>query len=283
MKLSLLQISGIVRYEIKRHWRRKGLAMAMIIWLVAIVWGTSLFNGPVFFQPSAALVARSPLIQHASTTLDILIAAGGISAGFAIFTLPVMVADTIPVDRNLGTPEWLYAAPLRQSTYLLGKLLGVWTAVFIGIAFIAIVSGIVHYATLGPYDIPSFAKMWLVSITLIALFVSGMATLLTAPFKSRRWAMFIGIAIAISCYIYLMPGFLQYLSTSYTTYFEAQLPAITADLCQQQAPPCMPEIDLSYAFPTVVPDLIWWPLRGIVLIALAGLMAWGVQLWENFR
>ncbi len=280
-KRTLTQLGGIIRYEFIRNWRRKGLPMMMSIWLVSVVWGTNLFVGPTFFQPAPELIAGSPLINKVGVTLDILIAGGGISTVFVIFTLSILAAEVVPVDRHLGVMEWFNALSMQSGTYLLGKLLGMWTAVFIGMSIVALVSGIAHYIWLGVYDLWAFVQLWLFALTGIALYISGITLFITSWIKSRRWAIFITLGLSIAGYIYLMPGFLQFIAKIYTAFYQNNLEAIGAETCRILPDMCGQPLMVPELFPTLVEDMRLWTFRLVLIFLGTALLAWGIRKWEE--
>ncbi len=281
-KLALLQLSGMVRYEFRRNWRRKGLPMMMLVWLVAVVSGTTLFTGPTFFQPSPELVAGSALIRKVSITLDIMIAGGGISAVFATFTLSIVAAEIIPIDRQLGVMEWFDTLPLGPALYLTGKLLGIWTAVFSGILGIGTLSGIAFWVLIGPYDLIAYGRLWLVALTAIALYMSGLSLLLTSWLHSRRWALFIGLGVAIVGYIYSLPGFLQFFATIYTDFFVKYVATMRAEACQIDPESCGQPLLTPQLFPEFMEiNQRLWQLA--ILFGITAVLAWGWQKWREHK
>ena len=279
-KLTLTQLGGIICYEFMRNWRRKGLPLMMGIWLVSVVLGTNLFVGPTFFQPSSELIAGSPLINKVGVTLNILIAGGGISTVFAIFTLSILAAEVIPVDRQLGVLEWFNALPIAAGTYLLGKLLGLWTAVFTGIVILSLLSGIAHFYWLGAYDLTAFVQLWLLAITVIALYVSGITLLITSWIKSRRWAIFISLGLSIVGYIFLMPGFLQFIAKIYTVFYQKNLAAIGAETCRIHPDVCGQSLMTPELFPTFIDHMSLWSLQLAAVFLCTVFLAWGWRKWE---
>ncbi len=274
---TFLQLSGMVRYEFIRNWRRKGLPMMMIIWLVAVVWGTTLFTGPDFFQPGAELLEGSALVRKVGITLNILIASGGISSIFAIFTLSILAAEIMPIDRQLGVMEWFDTLPLGPAHYLAGKILGLWAAVFSGVLAIAILSGIAHYVLIGPFDLTAFTRLWLGSLMLISLYISGLSALVTSWLQSRRWAVFVGMGLAIVGYIYLMPGVLQFMADVYTDFFIKNIAALQAEACRIQPESC----GHIFAAPDFFTEFLLTPIhRGWFMVAVFGVTAVSAWAWR---
>ena len=274
---TFLQLSGMVRYEFIRNWRRKGLPMMMIIWLVAVVWGTTLFTGPDFFQPGAELLEGSALVRKVGITLNILIASGGISSIFAIFTLSILAAEIMPIDRQLGVMEWFDTLPLGPAHYLAGKILGLWAAVFSGVLAIAILSGIAHYVLIGPFDLTAFTRLWLGSLMLISLYISGLSALVTSWLQSHRWAVFVGMGLAIVGYIYLMPGVLQFMADVYTDFFIKNIAALQAEACRIQPESC----GHIFAAPDFFTEFLLTPIhRGWFMVAVFGVTAVSAWAWR---
>jgi len=280
-KRTLTQLGGMIRYEFIRNWRRKGLPMMISIWLVSVVLGTNLFVGPTFFQPSPELLAGSPLINKVGVTLNILIAGGGISTVFAIFTLSILAAEVVPVDRQLGVNEWINALPIAAATYLLGKLLGMWTAVFAGMIIIAIISGIAHFLWLGAYDLLAFIQLWLFALTTIALYVSGISVLITSWIKSRRWAVIISLGLSIVGYIYLMTGFLQFIANIYIAFYRKNLAGINAETCRIHPDTCGQPLMTPDLFPTFIDNMGVWSVQLTAVFIGLAILAWFVRKLEE--
>lgn len=280
-KHTLTQLSGMIRYEFIRNWRRKGLPMMMGVWLVSVVLGTNLFTGPSFFQPSPELLAGSPLINKVGITLDILIASGGISTVFAIFTLSILAAEVVPVDRQLGVNNWFNALPIGTTTFLLGKLFGIWTAIFAGIFCIATISGIAHFLWLGAYDFPAFLQLWLFALTIIALYVSGISVLITSWIKSRRWAIFISLGLSIVGYFYLMSGFSQFIADVYMTFYRKNLEGIGAETCRIHPDMCGQPLMTPELFPTFIDNMSIWSIQLTAVFISIAFLAWFVRKCEE--
>ena len=280
---TLRQLGGMIRYEFLRNWRRKGLPMMMIIWLVAVIWGTTLFSGPTFFQPSADLRAGSALIRKIEVTLNILIASGGISTVFATFTLSILAAEIIPIDRQLGVMEWFNALPMRSGVYLAGKLLGLATTVLSCLIGVSVISGIAHYFLIGPYGLTAYVRMWLGAITGIALYMSAISALLTSSLRSRRGAAFVGLGLAVIGYIYLMPGVIQIIANGYTDFFLSNAAAMNAEACRLQAASCGRDLMAFELFPDLVLDMNRWLWQLLIVLGVTAVFAWAWQVKTQNR
>ncbi len=276
---TLLQLSGMIRYEFIRNWRRKGLPMMMIIWLVAVIWGTTIFSGPDFFQPGAAILEGSALVRKTEATVNILIASGGISSVFAIFTLSILAAEIVPLDRQLGVMEWFDTLPLGPASYLVGKILGLWAAIFSGVLAISILSGIAHYLLIGPFDLIAFARLWLGALMLTSLYISGLSALVTSWLRSRRWAVFVGMGLAIVSYIYLIPSILQLMADTYMDFFIKNIALLQAEACRIQPESCGQVFTPPTFFPEIINNPLHrvWLLVGVFLVTAVSAWAWRVK------
>ena len=216
-------------------------------------------------------------------TLDIMIAGGGISSVFATFTLSILAAEIIPIDHRLGVMEWFDALPLGPALYLAGKVLGMWTAVFTGMVGISIISGMAHYLWIGPFDLTAFVRLWLVALIPIALYITGLSALLTSWLHSRRWAVFVGMGLAIVGYIYSMPGFLQMIAYIYTDFFQAHTTALATQACQIQPESCGQPLMAPELFPTFVNNMNQRLWQAAGLIGITAVLAWAWRKWKGKR
>jgi hypothetical protein len=275
MTMILFQLRGMMYYEFLRHWRRRGLPMTMVLWLFAILLSVRLFNNSSL-TAVGTITHQEALLAYLSRTIAILTTIGGISTIFCVLTMGVMAAEIIPIDKQLGVMEWQEALPLETAVYLTGKLLGLWVVVLMGLVGVTAVSTPIVWWLVGDYDISIYLRLWLLILTPITLVVSGITSLLGAGFSSRRWAMFLGITLAIICYAYVLPSFIDLLNSLYTDLILSDC-ASHPELCelfrQNESAP-LP----TFGFP-------FWQIAITGLAALAGswLAAWGIQRWQERR
>ena len=113
--------------------------------------------------------------------------------------MPSIVADAVPRDRQLMVRELIDSTGLGPGLYLAGKLLAVWASVLAGLASVALLFGVAAWCIHGPFDLDVYLVMWAVGVAPLALFTSGMSTLLAAGQPSRRRALFVGVAFSVYC------------------------------------------------------------------------------------
>ena len=108
-----------------------------------------------------------------------------------------MVADTIPLDRQYGVRDTLDSLPLSQGVYILGKLLGTWAAVLVGMLVIMVLTAIGWWFLGGAYDVMAYIQMWVVGVAWIAILNSGIGVLVSAGQPNRRRAIVVAILFVV--------------------------------------------------------------------------------------
>ncbi|MCB9451576.1 MAG: ABC-2 transporter permease [Anaerolineaceae bacterium] len=184
MHLKLAQIAGIVRYEFRLHWRGRAL---LVITLALLV-----MNGitALVMSQSSDAMPDGLVLNHSAMSW----ATVGVTLAFL---LPVVIADTIPKDRQLAVRELLDTLPMTQGAYLLGKLLGVYLAVLSGLAVVMVVTGGIDLALFGEVNLPSFAEIWLVGVVSMTILSGGLGVLLPATQPNRRRAVVLVIVVLV--------------------------------------------------------------------------------------
>jgi hypothetical protein len=234
VRAGIRRLGGMVGYELRMQWRRRGLLVYSAVLCAAILllgiairyWSSEDDPGPALAETlSAALIRRIERIQ----------ATGAATIGaiapvymFTILGLPIVVADAIPRDREIGVRELLGSLPWGHGIYLAGKLLSVWGAVVCGMAVAAVLSLLAGWALLGAQDVRAHLALWEYSLLPLALYVSGMGTLLPAMQPTRRRAALVGVAFAVYCVAML-------LTTSFTLWDALSLARPSSVFAVQQA------------------------------------------------
>src|SRR5262245_9115916 len=110
----IAQVLGITQYEFRMHWRRRGLMILM--WSILVIVGISiLVAGDSVTQLS--LPGGDPAVaRQVKTAALILTVFSPISVGL-VFVLPLVAAETIPLDRQYGVRELLDTLPLSPNAY----------------------------------------------------------------------------------------------------------------------------------------------------------------------
>ncbi len=204
MTLTICQLGAMIRYEMILVWRRRGLliitlAILAITTLVLVSSKSQMENGRQQLV-QAGLTAED---VREKTTLGLLPTYWGVLFTILLITLPIVLVDTIPIDRQTGVRELLDTMPLSNATYLTGKLLGVWAAALSAIVVVMFGSGLVWWLVLGPFEISYYLEVWLVGGIPGALINAGMIIFLVIGQAGRRPALLIGIVFSIVMLILL--------------------------------------------------------------------------------
>jgi hypothetical protein len=194
-----VQLWGMIRYEMRLLWRRGGLAAAIALFAVSL-FAVAAWSW-IEYGPGAQL---SPEAARARATLDVAYAPWvlGIRPVSVLWlallpTVPPVVAEVIPMDRQAEVRELLDALPLRPGVYLLGKLLAVWVGILLGLAAAAALLGLAGWLVDGPFSLREYAAVWGIGVVPMALYVAGVSTLLAAGQPTRRRAAFVGGAVTV--------------------------------------------------------------------------------------
>ncbi len=198
MTLTIHQLGGMIRYEMILLWRRRGLLVVTLAMLVisALILASS---------KSRIEETRQQLLQAALPADDILklltlsLLPTYWAAMFVtlMLTYPVMLVDTIPIDRQTSVRELLDTVPLTNATYLTGKLLGVWAATTCAALVVMIGAGLLWWLLIGPFEIAYYLEVWFVASIPTSLINSGMIIFLVIGQPSRRRAILVGIVFSI--------------------------------------------------------------------------------------
>src|SRR5262245_10313066 len=133
--MRLIQLYGLTVYEFRMHWRRRALLIISLALLLMLV-VSMLILGDSMRQANGI----DPELFRRVATATVLFSTWAPFGSSLAVVLPIMVADTIPLDRQYGVGELLDSFPLPYWVYLTGKLLGVWAAVLAGLGAIMVLS-----------------------------------------------------------------------------------------------------------------------------------------------
>ena len=202
MNNQLSQLLGLIKYEFKMHWRKRALLVILLTLIVVtvpvplLIGDMSMVDNVVGDETAEDFeILQQGIVQdiadeQQSTTNSLTIqffswATLGIIMSMI---LPVTMADTIPLDRQLGVAELLESTPLRTSTYLVGKMVGMWVAVLSITLPLMCLSGIIWRVTSGPFELRGYLEMWLGSVTALIVINGSLGVLLPATQPTRRRA-----------------------------------------------------------------------------------------------
>lgn len=263
------QMWGIARYELRIQWRRGMLRMVMFILPLASVLVIFLLAG-MQAQLSASRTQWSAAYpaEFRLTAMAIFILLPAAAPIFA--ALPLLVAETIPLDSKLNMRDTLDCLPLPLWTYLAGKVLGVWLGVLIALAVCIPVVGAVFYWKLGAFNLWIWLQVWGAVVVPSGLLSSGLGVLFAAAQLTRRRAILVNfLLIPVFVYLYSVSPLLHV--------------TIIASLAPEQA------FDLDAngkitALRLMSGDVMALSV-GLMVVALvaAGLLAWGGMRWKAGR
>lgn len=176
MKSSVLQIGGIIIYELRMQWRRRILIVMMSVFLFAL----AVLNIP----KEVSLARQFPnVISNVPTAVVILLA-----------LIPAMTAEIVPLDRQLKLYDLLRSLPLSHAVYLTGKVLSVWLGLLLSLGMVAAILGAAVAVTDG-LDIGAYINLWLMLLPHI-LMAAGVPIVAASVLSSRREATLMSLLTA---------------------------------------------------------------------------------------
>ena len=116
----------------------------------------------------------------------------------ALVVLPIVTAQAIPSDRQLGVDELLRSQPLTGGTYLAGKVLGMLAAVLLTGGIVAMVHVLLHFLLIGPIHSAFYLEMTLLSALPLLIWASAIGVLAGCFLRTRRAAILIGILVGLA-------------------------------------------------------------------------------------
>jgi len=191
MLVTLNQIYGIASYEFRMHWRRRGLLVVTLAMFAVLTMPVLLMQGEM--KGRAALGQEGMFLYTQNITLIHWAVIGGVL--FAI--MPFLFADAIPRDRQLGVSELLNTVPLPRYAYLIGKMSGAWLSTLSRLALLAVVSGLIWWFLIAPFDLSIFLPIWIVGGLAMAVLNIGLIVPMTAAAPNSRIAILICIALFV--------------------------------------------------------------------------------------
>lgn len=202
MNPTIQQFWAVTRTELIIQWRQRSLLFGALPCLAIGIW--------------FILGIRASQSQPGSIILDEaqLAASGVIGVAyiihiFSLLMYPILLAETLPKDRQWGLEDLTRSWPLPPSTYLAGKLFAAFLTVTALMVFIVISIGLVLSLVSGAPDLSPYLGFVLFGILPVATINSLLAVLLAAGQPTRRRAFVIGGAFAIVSLLLLPLGFVD--------------------------------------------------------------------------
>jgi ABC-type transport system involved in multi-copper enzyme maturation permease subunit len=206
--LFLTQLAGMLRYEFKLQWRRAALPSLVVGLVMTPAIGALIsqydFQGYREAVANGTLALDVAQTQITATMMPIIWT--GVAL-IAILMVPLLVADTISKDTQVGIREILDTLPLSPAVYLTGKLLSVWLSLLVAVGLTAALTGILWWILVGPFNVLLFWDVWFVGATLLMFINSGSSLLLAAGQPSTRRAIAVGGLYALLCLVGLGVSF----------------------------------------------------------------------------
>lgn len=286
MKHLLAQLAGIAGYELRLQWRRRGLAVLMAGLVILLLLLPVLFTQ---FSRQVAFSARdAPQPGMSPSTMS-----GSWAAAWLVLALflPILAAETLPLDRQHGVSELLESMPVHPNVHLAGRLLGLWAGVLGSLAVVALIDGLAGRLWHGPLDVRRYAALWLVSLSPAALLLSSAALLLAAPLPNRRAAALCGIVLGVFSFFGQATAYqlnLTPLTAVWPPYYLHQLQLLMSSLLETdyRAQVAALGVPVQYFGPAPWQDLIAFPLLcalGPLQLVAPGLVAWLWLRWKATR
>ncbi|HEX2908191.1 MAG TPA: ABC transporter permease subunit [Phototrophicaceae bacterium] len=278
-QVALNQLRGMILYEFRMHWRRRPL-LIMTLAFTLITVAAVLIAGDSLLKPNDLDVSTYNRVVTAYAIFTTWMPLG---IGL-VFILPVMVADTIPLDRQHGVRDLLDSLPVSRAVYLTGKLIGTWVAVLIGVGVGLFFCALVWRLRAGAFDVGKFAEMAIFGAGAIAVLNSSLGVLLAVGQPSRRRAIVV-VTGFLTLFIFVLPLLMNNWdlrgSFNNETLNPIRIPIINYFMFNVQAEAGLgsnnPALLVSAA---VVRDTI---LVGLVEIAVIWALAWGWLRWRGDR
>lgn len=180
----MTKLNAIIHYEILMAWRRRSLPiLALMLTTTMVVFG-------LLFKQARLYLGDFDPIQN-TVHLSELMFGGMIILGVSV---PLLLGDTIPLDRQFKVSELLDALPVSPATYLGGKLLSVWIGLILILPLVGVISGALLYAIFGGFDLRAFALLWSTLLPL-GLTVTAISVLANVTADSRRVSVLVGLLI----------------------------------------------------------------------------------------
>lgn len=271
------QLRAIAGYEFRMHWRRRAL-LVMILAFVVLTGASILIAGDSLLKPENLDETR---YQQVVSAYAIFTAWMPLGVGLALI-LPVMVADTIPLDRQYGVRDLLDSLPVSRAVYLGGKLVGMWAAVLAGLGIGLTFVALAWTLRVGVFDLSNYVEMALAGAASVAILNGGLGVLLAVGQPTRRRAILVVIG-ALALFIFVLPTITNNwdlrLSFNSQILNPLRMPIINRYLFNVQAEAGLSVENAALMVPPeMVRDTI---LAGLAELAIIWALAWSWLRWRS--
>ena len=190
MPLRLMQIRAMAQYELRMLWRQR----LLIVFTLSVL----ALTGVLLIMMRQAAGDQSEFAEADNTVLWITLI-WPLLYNQLLLLSGLAVIDVMVRDRVWGVKALLEATPLRQATYLLGKLCGAWLAILSSLIIVALAVGLLGWWLIGPYLVDQYLQMWLSGALPLAMLHVGLSLLLAACLTSRRAAVMVVLLFGLAC------------------------------------------------------------------------------------
>jgi ABC-type transport system involved in multi-copper enzyme maturation permease subunit len=198
MKLRLAQIGAMAYYETRMLWRQRMLAVFTLSLIVLT--GILLF---VLRESAGGLDAETftanGLLEQRANTVEWITLFWPLLYAQIMLLGGLAVVDVMPRDRLWNVKPILDGTPLPRSIYLLGKLSGAWLAMLVSLTVIMIVTGLLGWLAIGPYEIGTYLHLYLAGAVPLAFLHVGLCLSIAAMIPARRLAIGIVLLFSLAC------------------------------------------------------------------------------------
>ena len=195
-----IQLWGMLRYE--SLMQRRGVALAvisvglLIVPLFGILMSQAQLNG-LQAALQNGLLSPDAVRQRVITAMMPGLWMGVILT--ATLLAPVLSAEALPRDRQVGMDEILDSLPLSQGAYLTGKLFSLWVNLLGCLIIVMLVNGLAWRLAVGPFDLRLYLQVWLTAALPLLLINASSGLLLAAGQPTTRRALLVGSAYSLLC------------------------------------------------------------------------------------
>ncbi|HNB55306.1 MAG TPA: hypothetical protein PK530_25370, partial [Anaerolineales bacterium] len=221
------QALAITRYELLMNWRQRAIPVLTLSLIALPIFFALFFNSEMtkgadlytLISPKSdetyarSITSFAQLFAWASIYLILLVMA------------PLIMSPIIPKDRQFGVRELLDGLPISPATYLNGKLLGAWLAVFIGMVFAMGIVSLGWRLIFEAIYLPSMISVWFVGGSAMLILNTGLAILLAAGQSTRKGALVVTTGFIFICLFFHIGANLNFENVSQIASWELFTPA----------------------------------------------------------
>lgn len=189
MQEQLANFGAIVRYEFRMLWRGRALKVIFLALVLQNIAAVLITVASAEVETTAGIMEIEDVFASFGDVITFIVWAPT-SVTLALL-LPLVVADTIPRDRQLGVRELLDTTPLSVGVYLIGKAAGVWLAVMVGAGVSLLIAALMAVWQFGLFDLSSYVQMYVIGVGSMVVINNGLAVLIAATQPNRRRAILV--------------------------------------------------------------------------------------------